>query len=1246
MDRQTHVDERDAAEKYVPAEEIRFGVILNGGVSLAVWMGGAVLELDRLTKATRGSDAFSSLYGRILDIAGCNARADVISGTSAGGINGAALALSQVNKLAQLSSLRDVWVDKGQLETLLRKPFRGQPTSLLQGDEYFLPALNDALSKLASPADCLPSDTAPIDLTITTTVLRGNQTIDVDSMGQQLPQTLHAARFHWSRQRPEGDPFAAASLPQTARGLALAARCTASFPVAFEPVFVPVGQNASTVPNAAASVEEWLRPDMADVVEGWGDEMPIRDRSRFVVDGGLLANTPTAAALQAVEGMEVEGAVRRIMLMVYPHASVPDADPPDEINKPPTLTGTMSGLLGALTAQGGRTFVEEFNQHNRAAAARRGTRQDILCTIVAEHAHESAASRRTGAATGLDDLRAHYRRLRECLAGLDSAEHAHESAASRRTVASRLEDLAVDLLPHYRRLREWRAARDLATHVLALLSADQNTVALSGDLGFERVRQAAENAQRKWEQHHADPGQVSRPRMPYVPDALADSLGPHGTSDRASWGWGIAGALGAAEAGADLVRRMVWVLEAGDDYRAVQAAREKLAVTMASLREARRFTDEIWEAPASVARTLTPNEAYWTLRLAWYERLMLGVDDPQGLESRIQEVARLEAVRRQGQTGGTAADGQQRYEEVCRELIAKMRTGPDVPAPGSAGAIVHKTAMDVATTLLPVVKILDRRASAPDGQGGLEESMADLLAWRAVLHSEAPAPLTEEELLHRLLNLEVATSSLGEEVMTGAMLPVEVIQLSAQTANGFMAATRTADDKLAGMAVNRFGGFLKRSWRVNDWIWGRLDAATVLCSAVLQPLRLRRAAVIRGQLRGDISAARALAEQQVAKLVGPRELWLALESDPRAQEAHRRALTEMYAIFDPTTPESKLPASMPNLARLCAWALHLEIVGDELPDLARAVAADAVDGASARSNGAIFVSQYHDLIKDLQERPEPDLAEWYRRRMRALRAFDRAGIGREELQNEATSDQTMRTATSAAAVATTVLDSDRNGMAVAKPVTRTLRGGMLLPYWVVNALTSRAVVARSLALLGLAVGGVLLALALFGVLPSALAGPGAALGASALLLVFAYSALRTGTLLHGLVLLTPVAALTAFAVAQTKSAAAAASTAKAATQAGVTLLVVLGLVLGLMVLGSLPSSSRSVWAALDTVATREGLAIPTPPARPQSERDGLVHRGCLTTRFLYGVRRSWIRILGLLKSLKHLALLPFSLPSW
>ncbi|MCA1706092.1 MAG: DUF3376 domain-containing protein, partial [Actinobacteria bacterium] len=39
---------------------------------------------------------------------------------------------------------------------------------------------------------------------------------------------------------------------------------------------------------------------------------------------------------------------------------------------------------------------------------------------------------------------------------------------------------------------------------------------------------------------------------------------------------------------------------------------------------------------------------------------------------------------------------------------------------------------------------------------------------------------------------------------------------------------QTAAEKLAGDELGHFGAFLKRSWRANDWMWGRLDAATFL----------------------------------------------------------------------------------------------------------------------------------------------------------------------------------------------------------------------------------------------------------------------------------------------------------------------------------------------------------------------------------------------------------------------------------
>ena len=231
-------------EQPMSREEVRFAVVLNGGVSLAVWMGGVVLELDRLTRA-------GTTYQPLLDLVGCTARADVIAGTSAGGINGAALALSQVNKQADLSRLRDLWAEQGRMEQLLRTPFRGEPASLLKGDEFFLPRLQEALARLTGDFEPTEPNERPIDLRITTTLLGGVPNVTYDDLGQPLTQSVHQGSFSFRRDpydwvaEETRDDFTADALNERVMQLALAARSSASFPFAFEPSFIPVGGQAS-----------------------------------------------------------------------------------------------------------------------------------------------------------------------------------------------------------------------------------------------------------------------------------------------------------------------------------------------------------------------------------------------------------------------------------------------------------------------------------------------------------------------------------------------------------------------------------------------------------------------------------------------------------------------------------------------------------------------------------------------------------------------------------------------------------------------------------------------------------------------------------------------------------------------------------------------------------------------------------------------------------------------------------------
>ncbi len=1147
----------------VPPEEIRFAVVLNGGVSLAVWMGGTMVELDRLAKARAGPDQPACtqppdpVYEALLALTGCTARADVISGTSAGGINGAALALCQVNTGAELGLLRDIWVDQGRIESLLRQPFRGAPTSLLKGDEFFLPQLNNALSLLAKPSGWRAPALAPIDLSISTTVLGGNQLVTMDATGQALPQTVHAGMFHWARLPqtiPDDDPFHADRVERTAHRLALAARSTASFPVAFEPVFVPVNSPQHAEPNDDATLteEQRLRPDMATVVQQWGNSGPTVNRSRYVVDGGLLANTPTRPALEAVESMPAGGPVRRVMLLVYPHAEPPRPDTAADQAAPPTVLQTVSGLLNALAGQGSRTFVDEIEAHNMFAASRRGTRSEILLTS---------------------------------------------------PTPAELEQLAHELYGHYGRLRRWRTARDLArwaTHRSPTGQALNSPPPRGWD--YERVRRAAERAQSQWQEDGFP--------SPYVPAQVPSEGSPQ---PAAGWGWGVSGALGIAEAATDVLRRLVWVLPQGPDYDTVRTARQAVSAARTKLTGARKHTDGVWQEDPVLA-SLQPTERYWRLRLAFYQRLMLGppsaVDSEALISGLLKQIAQNEAS-----LNGAAKDRLAQVLATKKVLLA--------PAPRSAGDGVLNEVLKVVSALTTVSQVLEDYVGPPLPKGSpLPPVELQVLAvWRDVLFPSGVV-VSDQDLLTRLLQVDVAATTLGDEVTTGATLPLELVQLSAQTANAFARYTHSGDDKLGGMSVSRFGGFLKRSWRVNDWTWGRIDAASTLCRIVLSPARMRRTAELSGYLAdtaGSTPDERAAATlTSLVTAIFPDEL----PPDPRLQTLEQQAKAELVNVLNPAVSTAELGSALPALADLFAWALHLRIVPEELPVLAGAIRADGAEGANARSHGAIFIAEHELVLARLDSHAKkvpPSLSP--QDRAAALEAFDRAGVGREPLQQEGTSDQMIRTATTAAAVAATIVDSEQSGFTAIRPVTRTLRGAMLLPFWVVTGLTGKGVLARSFSLLALAIGAVLLPLSLFGALPAGLSGPGAALGASAVLTAFAIGALRSGTMIHGLALLTPVVPLVVFAVNRPGGTEESDAMADSAQRGVSTLLVVVALAVALMVLGSLPATSGSVLAALDRLADRQNI-------RPVGNRTGW-HR-----RFAQGWRRAY----GLAASLLNLVL--------
>ena len=266
----------DDGQPAAPPPQLRLAVAFTGGVSLAVWMGGMAREMNLLLAASRirrGETVADTTesgrrvrdgYAALLDVLDVDVSMDVLSGTSAGGINAVILGLANVQRF-DLDGLRELWFTEGSLGGLLRNPADKQAPSLLYGDKSLLTGLRDGLAKLARQESANPAAAQdPTRVFITTTLLAGEASRFTDEYGTLVHDIDHHGLFSFS---------SADLTPGNVPALALAARCSASFPVAFEPGLIPVGSDGGDG-----------HPDMAVFSNA--------QTTQFAADGGLLANRP------------------------------------------------------------------------------------------------------------------------------------------------------------------------------------------------------------------------------------------------------------------------------------------------------------------------------------------------------------------------------------------------------------------------------------------------------------------------------------------------------------------------------------------------------------------------------------------------------------------------------------------------------------------------------------------------------------------------------------------------------------------------------------------------------------------------------------------------------------------------------------------------------------------------------------------------------------------------------------------
>nr|MDQ6946793.1 patatin-like protein [Actinomycetota bacterium] len=862
-----------------------------------------------------------SPYRFLLDIVGSTARVDVISGTSAGGLNGGFLALATAYD-STLQPLGDLWAESGALAELMRGPLDSHPPSLLKGDEYFLPKLRDAFDAIRRAGTYVDPGLAPLDLTITTSLMDGRLQRSVDDFGTPVVEMEHRGRFHYEREEstlPSDDPFSDSDISGR---LALAARSTASFPFAFEPSFIPVGEAG---PDAN-------HPTMQPNRDFTPGEFP---GSRFVLDGGVLLNKPVGPALEAIFRQSADRQVRRVLLYVNPDPGSPKAPAANKHGEPYALARVMTDSLMTLPrAQSITQDLADLRDHNRRARDQQQIGPDLFTRL-----------------------------------GTDAGP------------------LAEKLFPSYKRVR-------LRLIVNSIVDASPPPETPGGPPSWTREELVSA----------FDPeGAKTALALPFLPTAL-------GLPADDGWDWGVGPVERLGWATLDVLGRGMQAAPV-DDQAQRQILRNARRAVHAQLRELRSFHAN--------------EERYWQSVAANLPK------PPDASDARKETLRNWAGEVARGWPGATVAAAppveeertENRLREVANNLLkALLDAVPSLRAAVTLGAasrepMVRKEAQElhvILTTLLP------------SGQEALPDAAAT-----------------------QLLAVEVCYVSL-----TGGFPPpgqdVLFMQVDGNTADGFGG---TLDTKLAGVQLGHFGAFYKKSWRVNDWVWGRIDGATKLTEAVLGPKRLRQLGYTLSELTNELRAA----------VVGP-------ENDPYLGanwDRHQTKIAAELSFLD--DKELPIPPALPTTAGLLALRLHVGVLQDELGRLAAAVEFDIDEKAERHGPGPTFAAAYRDAALRYENKiPSEQLVS----------LFERAGIGRERIAREAGTDLLARTASTAAAVAVATIDMPGVKLGPARAVLRSLRAFTLTLYALVYGSTVGSKFGAAVVNLALCAGGALLAVSL------------------------------------------------------------------------------------------------------------------------------------------------------------------------
>lgn len=382
--------------------ELRLGVVCYGGVSLAIYMFGTTRELHHLLLASDALERDASAiqpgeigvngaalpasarhYYQLLsdkwkqDCVRTRVVVDIISGTSAGGINGIILAKAIATN-GRIDHLRELWFEEADFARLaggrpwkLRAGWRllnKQPA--LTGDRWLLQlyrAFAAMETERASPSPSLLPPRSRLDLLVTSTDFYGSPRVVEVGDPPTSHDKYHNQVFHFIEEPGRPGPASDFAGPNANATLAFAARSSASFPVAFPPTSIAdlikvLKAHPEVKLDGKVLARRVFGHQLRDRCKSLSEEdcAAVLAEELFLVDGGVLDNYPLGIAFQrAGHTRPASVPAQRIFLYLEPD---PAAPPPEGKTGKEAPNALQMLLGGKATIPGNEPIADDFRQ--------------------------------------------------------------------------------------------------------------------------------------------------------------------------------------------------------------------------------------------------------------------------------------------------------------------------------------------------------------------------------------------------------------------------------------------------------------------------------------------------------------------------------------------------------------------------------------------------------------------------------------------------------------------------------------------------------------------------------------------------------------------------------------------------------------------------------------------------------------------------------------------------------------------